>query len=239
MRRLGWHLGYVSLGLLACGCGGRVVGMIGPDAGSSAPQRGPVDASVIVVDSGAPPPPPPMDAPSARDVPMDRITVVDTGAPDLIVGTPCTIVNGNNNCADGFYCQSANCMTGVCVAAPASTEREPGVRLRSPDLLEHVDRGGQRRFRPRDRHLREQHRLQRQQPQHLSHARRSATWRRPPPGCNLVNPGGRCWVLPDTCPPLPAGTTATTRRCNSNNACVSRCTLIMNGRTFFEDPTCP
>jgi hypothetical protein len=57
-------------------------------------------------------------------------------------------------------------------------------------------------------------------------------------GCNLVNPGGRCWVLPDTCPPAAAGT-ATTRRCNSNNACQSRCTLITNGRTFFVDPTCP
>ena len=66
-----------------------------------------------------------VDVPAARDVPVDRITVVDTGAPDLIVATPCTIANGNNNCPDGFYCQSANCMTGVCVAAPPSTEESP------------------------------------------------------------------------------------------------------------------
>jgi hypothetical protein len=238
MRRLGWHLGYISLGLLACGCGGRVVGTLGPDAGSSAPQRGPVDASVIVVDTGAPPPPPPIDAPSARDVAMDRITVVDTGAPDVIVGTPCTIVNGNNNCADGFYCQSANCMTGVCVAAPPSTEENPvcgcdrltywnasiaaanGASVRATGTCANniVCSANNPNTCPTPS---------------ICNLEETAA------GCDLVNPGGRCWVLPDTCPPLPAGTTATTRRCNSNNACVSRCTLIMNGRTFFEDPTCP
>ena len=238
MRRLGWHLGYVSLGLLACGCGGRVVGMLGPDAGSSAPQRGPVDASVIVIDSGTPPPPPPIDAPSARDVPIDRITVVDTGAPDLIVGTPCTIVNGNNNCADGFYCQSANCMTGVCVAAPPSTEESPVCgcdRLTYWNASIAAANGASVRATGTCAN------------NIVCSANNPNTCPEPSicnleettPGCNLVNPGGRCWVLPDTCPPLPAGTTATTRRCNSNNACVSRCTLIMNGRTFFEDPTCP
>ncbi len=184
-----------------------------------------MDATVVV------------DVPAARDVRVDRITIVDTGAPDLVVTVPCTVAN--NNCPDGFYCQSANCTTGVCTAAPASSDETPGMRLRSPDLLEHVDRGGQRRLRPHHRRLPERHRLQRQHHVDCPMPALCNLEQATAADCNLNNPAGRCWVLPDTCPPQAAGAMPTTRRCNTNNACQSRCTLVANARTFFVDPTCP
>jgi len=236
MRTTGWLLGHVTLGLLVCSCGGRVVGTLGVDDGNSAPpQRGSIDAPVVVVDSGTPPPR--MDASVIVDVPVARDVAVDTGGPDLVVATPCTIVNGDSNCPGGSYCQSANCLTGVCVAAPPSTDENPvcgcdrltywnasiaaanGASVRGTGACTNniVCSANNPNNCPTPS---------------LCNLEQTAA------GCNLANPGGRCWVLPDTCPPLAAGT-ATTRRCNSNNACQSRCTLIMNGRTFFEDPTCP
>ncbi len=238
MRRKGWLVGALAVplivsffsGLLACGCGGRVIGLM-EDAGStSPPQRGSVDGSMTLVDTGSPPPPP-MDAPVVVDVPVARDV-----APDLGITMPCTVAD--NNCPDGFYCQSANCMTGVCTAAPASSDEDPVCgcdRLTYWNTSIAAANGASVRTTgacpagvacsvnnpacPA--------------PALCSLEQGSAA------GCNLLNPGGRCWVLPDTCPPQAAGTTPTTRRCNTNNACQTRCNLIMNARTFFVDPTCP
>jgi hypothetical protein len=234
MRRKGWLVvtslvGSLSGSLLAGGCGGRVVGLM-DDAGSSAPpQRGSVD--------GGPPPPPPMDAPVVVvDAAPDRITVVDTGPPDLGITMPCTVAN--NNCPEGFYCASANCTTGVCTAAPASSDEEPVCgcdRLTYWNTSIAAANGASVRAAgacaagtacsANNPNCPAPALCNLEQP--------SAA------GCNLLNPGGRCWVLPDTCPPQAAGTTPTTRRCNNNNACQTRCNLITNARTFFVDPTCP
>jgi hypothetical protein len=215
--------------------------MIDPDAGTTAPpMRGKVvDASVGVADSGTPPPvdaPVVVDVPAARDVLPDRITVVDTGPPDIVVTTPCTVAN--NNCPDGSYCLSANCITGVCTAAPASTEETPvcgcdrltywntsiaavnGTAVRvagaCPAGIACSDNNPNCPM-----------------PATCNLEQATAA------GCDLNNPPGRCEVLPDNCPPLAAGITPPIRRCNSNNACQTRCNLIMAGRTFFVDPTCP
>lgn len=240
MHRKGWLVGWLLVSLL--GCGGRVVGLM-DDAGSTAPpQRGSVDGSMTIVDSGPPPPPPPMDAPVvvdvpvARDVQPDRINVVDTGPPDLGVTMPCTVAN--NNCPEGFYCQSANCMTGVCTAAPASTDEDPVCgcdRLTYWNTSIAAANGASVRVAGAC-------------PAGVACSANNPNCPAPAlcnleqpsaAGCNLLNPGGRCWVLPDTCPPQAAGTTPATRRCNSNNACQTRCNLILNARTFMVDPTCP
>lgn len=238
MQRKGWLVTWLSVSLL--GCGGRVVGLM-DDAGSMAPpQRGSVDGSMTVVDGG-PPPPPPMDAPVvdvrvARDVQPDRTNVVDTGPPDLGVTMPCTVAN--NTCPDGFYCESANCTTGVCTAAPASTDEDPVCgcdRLTYWNTSIAAANGASVRVTGAC-------------PAGVACSANNPNCPAPAlcnleqpsaAGCNLLNPGGRCWVLPDTCPPQAVGSTPTARRCNSNNACQTRCTLIMNARTFMVDPTCP
>jgi hypothetical protein len=177
-----------------------------------------------------------VDVPVARDVAVDRITVVDSGPPDIVVSIPCTVAN--NNCPDGTYCASPNCVTGVCTAAPASTDETPVCgcdRLTYWNTSIAATNGAAVR-------------VAGECPAGIACTVNNPTCPMPAlcnleqttaAGCNLNNPAGRCWVLPDTCPPLAAGTTATTRRCNSNNACQSSCTLIQNGRTFFTDPTCP
>ncbi len=236
MRRLGWLL----FGLLACGCGGRVVGAEDMDAATTPPpQRGQVDSSVAVVDTA---PPPPMDAtvvvdvPAARDVPVDRIVVVDSGPPDIVVSVPCTVAN--NNCPAGTYCASANCTTGVCTAAPASADETPVCgcdRVTYWNTSIAAANGASVRVTGAC-------------PNGIACSVNNPDCPTPAmcnleqantAGCNLNNPTGRCWVLPATCPPLAAGTMATTRRCNSNNACQSRCSLIVAGRTYLVDPTCP
>src|SRR5947209_8385454 len=126
MRRLAW----LTWGLFALGCGGRVVGTIGPDAADAAPpQRGPSDGpaatdvapppvDAVVVDLGRVP-----DAIAPVDAPVDRpITSIDA-PPDMVVGTPCQVAN--NNCPAGSYCLSANCITGTCVVAPTSDQEAP------------------------------------------------------------------------------------------------------------------
>ena len=229
-----WLVGLLSWGLLACGCGGRVVGLM-DDAGSTAPpQRGAADGSMTV----GPPPPPPMDATVVVDVPVARDVQPDrnTGAPDLGVTMPCTVAN--NNCPEGFYCLSANCMTGVCTAAPASTDEDPVCGCDRLTYWNNSIAGANGAA----------VRAAGACPAGVACSANNPNCPAPAlcdleqpsaAGCNLLNAGGRCWVLPDTCPPQAAGTTPATRRCNSNNACQTRCTLIMNARTFMVDPTCP
>ncbi len=242
MRRLTW----LTLGLLAFGCGGRVVGIMGPDGSTAVeigpPQRGASDGAAI--GEVVPPPPPPVDAAPvdlgrSTDVPpADRpVVVVDAGPPDVPVVIPCQVAN--NNCPTGTYCQSANCITGTCVAAPAASDlqvpvcgcdritywnlslavsHDVAVRGDGACAVGLVCGGAAGTDCPGDA---------------LCNLEQASA-----AGCNLNNPAGRCWVLPATCPAA-GGVLPTTRRCNSNNACQTVCTLITAGRTYFTDPTCP
>jgi hypothetical protein len=246
MRRLAWP----TLGLLSClSCGGQVVGMQGADGQilNQPPQRGATDGSTN---------PPPGDA-SVTDVPRptDGGAAVDRGAPDLgvvvdagpdvILGRACAVATGN--CPVGSYCFAPGCgLSGNCVVAPVNAQEDPvcgcdritywnaavaaasGASVRGADAcptgLDTVCGGG---------------------------GGGGAAMGCPAGStCNLEQPGdaicvanamGRCWTLPTNCPPLPAGTTPTTRRCvgNLNAACVSRCDLIVAGRIFAVDNTCP
>ena len=239
MRRLA----YLALGLCAAAaCGGRVVGVVGADGGQAdlpPPQRGPTDTALPPPPQDATtPPPPPVDAPVAVvDAPADRPVVVVDAAPDLIVGRACQVANPN--CPAGSYCMSATCgATGACVVAATSDQESPlcgcdrftywngavaaanAAAIRAAGACPAgVACGGVAG-------------VDCAAPAICNLEQASAV------ACNFNNPTGRCWVLPDACPPA-LGIGPTTRRCNTNNACQSVCDLITAGRTYFVDPTCP
>jgi hypothetical protein len=242
MRRLTW----LTLGLFALGCGGgHVVGLIGPDGSSSAdaapPLRGATDAPTVG-EVAPPPPPPPVDAAVDLGRPIDappaeRPVVVVDAAPEVPVAIPCQVAN--NNCPTGTYCLAPNCATGTCVAAPAASDVQAPVcgcdRLTYWNLSLAASNTASVR-------------VEGACPAGIVCGGAAGT--ACPTGalcnlqqasavaCNINIPTGRCWVLPDTCPP--AGAVApTTRRCNSNNACQTVCALITAGRPYFVDQTCP
>jgi hypothetical protein len=236
-----------ALTFCAAACGGRVVGVVGSDAGPAdvaPPQRGAADGpSVLPPPPDAPTtPPPPVDAvavdvPTAVDVAVERPGMMVDAAPDVIVARTCQVANPN--CPAGSYCMSANCVTGTCVVAPTSDQESPlcgcdrftywngavaaanaaSIRIAGacPAGVTCGGNAGVVCAGPAICNLEQASAI----------------------ACNVNNPTGRCWVLPDTCPALPAGTTPTTRRCNSNNACQTVCDLITSGRAYFVDPTCP
>ena len=248
MRTIAW----IGLGLLALGCGGRVVGTMEADVGlgidAAPPQRGPTDASLM---------PPPVDAGmdvARTDVPAvvvdarpDRTVVVDTGVDvplvvdagtDVILGRVCQVANPNA-CPAGSYCLSANCTTGNCVVAPTGDQpapvcgcdritywnaavaatSAPGVRA-SGACAGGVPCGG----------------IAGTNCPTGTFCNFQVTG---PGACNVADPTGRCWALPDVCPPAATGGGATNRRCNGNLVCTGMCDMIMNARVYYNDPTCP
>ena len=252
MRPIAW----LGLGLLLCGtasCGGRVVGLLTADAGLNAdaapPQRGQTDGSISLdvattpVDTGATQFPPPTDAVVAVDAQPDR--AVDTGTvppvdagTDVVLGRACQVANPNA-CPAGSYCLSANCVTGNCVVAPVSAQAAPvcgcdritywnaavaatagnGVRVDGACPVG-VACGGIAALNCPNGTF-------------CDFQVANAT------ACNGADIGGRCWALPDVCPPAPVATGPTSRRCTGNNACMTTCDLIRQERVFFTDPTCP
>ena len=236
MRRLTW----LTLGLFALGCGGHVVGLMGADGGGAAdtapPQRGTTDAPTVG-EVGPPPVDAIVDLGRTIDVPpAERPVVVVDAAPEVPVTIPCQVAN--NNCPTGTYCLAPNCATGTCVAAPAASDVQTPVcgcdRLTYWNLSLAASNAASVR-------------VEGACPTGIACGGPAGTGC--PTGalcnlqqasavaCNINNPTGRCWVLPDTCPA--GGVAPTTRRCNSNNACQTVCALITAGRTFFVDQTCP
>jgi hypothetical protein len=212
------------------------------DAGVDVP-RPPVDAGVDVprppVDTGMPP----VDAGMPIDRAPDLIVVVDA-APD----TPVIRCGVNNTmaCPDGMYCLTPNCgNNGTCVAVPTSAQQAPvcgcdrltywnatvaadnGTSVRADGAcaagaVNSIACGGVQNVNcPAGSFC------------NLEQAADTT--------CN-ANAAGHCWMLPATCPALPAGTTPTTRRCvggGVNPPCMPACDLIRTERVFITDATCP
>ena len=171
------------------------------------------------------------------DAPVDRPRIVDA-APDIVATIPCQVAN--NSCPAGTYCQSANCATGTCVAAPASDQEDPVCgcdRLTYWNTSLAASNGASVRVAGACP---------------AGVACGGANGINCPAGslcnlevadvvaCTMNNPAGRCWVLPANCPPVLTTDPPGTRRCNNATApCQSVCALITAGRVYFVDPTCP
>ena len=249
MRRPAW----LTLVLLACtSCGGRVVSMEGSDAQIGVelppPVRGGTDASV----GQAPdtptttPPPPPVDsgvdlAPAVdlRPPPPDVGVMAMDAAPDVMLGARCNVAQGN--CPNGSYCSAPNCgVNGNCVVADTTVQRDP---MCGCDRITYwngaVAAANNASIRAAGAC-----------PANLATACGGAPGTQCPAGslCSLEQENaaacaafatGRCWTLPNACP---AGTPADSRRCvggGGNAPCQSACDLILAGRIFRVDDTCP
>lgn len=53
--------------------------------------------------------------------------------------------------------------------------------------------------------------------------------------CNIADPSGVCWGLPNICPPV---SSATARPCGASK-CGDACSLIQAEQHFYDDPSCP
>lgn len=65
---------------------------------------------------------------------------------------------------------------------------------------------------------------------HCNYAEKDAT------SCNISDPAGTCWVVPQTCPKILIG--PQTRGCGGKS-CSSECELIKAQHSWYPDLTCP